>query len=424
MTKKALAIYLILISTAAIWGQGYSNIFGKFNQFNSTRSLGLGGAGLASESGPGAVFLNPALMSLQADKIMIRLAVNLSADQEERSIRVFDSFDSYLTDEIYAMQKYSNSYINSSLVYPLPVLKDMKSAIGIGFSKVWDFNYDYEEQLRNPDPFSQENRDVLFGYNILQSSGAIFQIPIQFSIMPLENIYVSAGISVLSGDIDQKKYVNAVEENNPPFVDSTLFDNQYQMDGAPLVFNFAFAHVLNKRFTYALRIDLPYTMKFKGGYYYEVPTRLGAGFDYRAKNLLMARLNFDVDYRAWSKIKQKWSFGHEGEIDGNPEWRDAWTFKVGIEHFFHEDFPFRIGFNYDLLPQQENQNTYLVTAGTGISSDRLNFEMSGGMGSRSYIHSDLFPNSLNGAPDRTGENVLDKVKDIYYELMFSVTYLF
>jgi hypothetical protein len=424
MKRTALLLFLTLILSApAAYGQGFRNLYGQQEQYFTPRNLGLGGAGLASETGVSALFLNPALMAEQNNTYGFFAAAGYSGNEEERSIRVYDTFDNYLADQIYAMHSSGEPTGAGNFSWKLPWLKGFSPVVGLGIARVWTFGYEYREQLRDPDPYASI-RDALYGYNNIESAGNIYQTALAFAVKPLENLYVGLNMGILSGEITQKKWVSAVAENNPPFTDSTLYDNTYSFDGLPFVGSLGLAWKADERFTFGAVFYWPYTMNFSGGYYYESPLRIGFGVDYRARNINWARINFDVEYAAWSGVENKWSFGSEGEISGNPDWRDTWTFKVGIEHLFHEAFPFRVGFNYRQIPQQKKINDFLITLGTGYVSGPFVFEISGGAGSKNYRQEDIFPNSLNGAPDRVGDAAVDQVKDVYMQLMASFTYLF
>jgi hypothetical protein len=418
MKSNRTIILLLLALTSWLPAQGFYNTFGQYQFNHSTRSLGLGGAGVAVNHGAEAIFTNPAFLAAGNYAFDSYLGVGLFRGEEERSIVVYDNFDGYLTDEIYALQ--NNVYYrgNAAVAYGLPLGNSINNiSFGLGYHRVWDFNYEYEEQLRNPDPNNSPDRDKLYGYNRMESTGALHSIDLAAGINLYEDFYFGVGAGLLHGTIERIKQVQALEDNDPPFVDSLLFDQRFELDNLPVNIVFGGAWRVNERTTLALRYTLPGDVEFKNGGAFEQPQTYALGLMYRARNILRATVFAEAEIIEWSQTNAAIDNG-----DGLQGFRDVWHFRLGIEHKFHEQYPFRLGFNFQQLPYAENLSTFQVTFGSGMVTGPFAFDLSGAFGSNSYNQTDLFPNTLNGADAEQSDP--DQVKEINIQLMASVKYAF
>jgi long-subunit fatty acid transport protein len=135
------------------------------------------------------------------------------------------------------------------------------------------------------------------------------------------------------------------------------------------------------------------------------------GVEFRPRNDLTTRLNFDVEYTPWSRFKD----------NTNPdlEFDDIWQFAGGVEHQFFIGVPFRFGFRYRPSYQDEEITTTAFSFGTGFAYREFQIDFGGEIGTRSWRQEDLFPEIYHGGSERSGK---DRVTESTLRAMVSVGY--
>jgi hypothetical protein len=120
----------------------------------------------------------------------------------------------------------------------------------------------------------------------------------------------------------------------------------------------------------------------------QYPLRLNGGFEYRAQQILQARLELDAGYEFWSNTEYTSDIG--GIVPTTEELSDVFYLKAGVEHIFYNKIPFRVGMQYRNAYQARGTTQTLLSAGTGFFGTGWQLDVAGALSRLSYRWPDLF----------------------------------
>ena len=150
---------------------------------------------------------------------------------------------------------------------------------------------------------------------------------------------------------------------------------------------------------------------------------MNAGFEYRARQELQARLNVDVGYEFWSHQESTRQAVEEQSV--LLEFSDVFYFKTGIEHIFFNKIPFGVGAQYRNSYQRRGITQTLLSAGSGFLSQNWRIDIAGAISKLSYRWKDLFDDKLYvDDPNFQSRRDLDTVDETYFFLQVSFKYFF
>ena len=386
--------------------------YGEPMQFLNTRSLGMGGTGIADGTNVSDFLLNPALGVLNQTELSVSAKGHFNKYQEDRSFPYYDSFGGFVDYGSYVFNEnwYNNFSGTVNYVLPSDLIPDFpKISVALAINPFLDFNYDYVEEVRTTS-FS----DAILAYNKIQSDGTLQEISFNAAAKVLDELALGMRIGMITGEIEQSSKINPIDNGLENIrLNET---NKISLESNPIKLNFGLYYQANEFLSLGSRISLPYTLKFQhdglmetvdtSATYLEIqnidyPLSLGFGLNYRFTNVLLARLNFDFEYTFWSDITDN--------LNPDLRFEDTYRIMVGIEHIFMDKVPFRLGFNYEPLRENNSITKTVLTAGTGIVFDNFTLELSGGISSLTYNQFDMYDNAIYGLASR-GENALDRVE--------------
>jgi hypothetical protein len=400
-------IMFLLYMAGFLSAQNYPSFpIGQYWLFPDARALGMGGAGSVSFNSPGAMLYNPAALAQIDHRLSLDATINLRKLEERRSYPLYDRFDGIIGDGIYAIN--NNWYLRpqGAVALQIPGIGSKGLTVAVGSFKEIDQNYQYNEEVRQ-NIFG----DFLEAFNKIEFSGALQRYggAIATSLPSLPNLSLGVQAGILDGSLSYLREIN--------FVDTTQQDVRTSIDRAlnntPLVMSLGAIYRVNERISAGADVSLPYTVRYKAmmengqqaieeiGY----PLRLNAGFEYRARQELQARLNVDFGYEFWSSQQ------FTTEIDGavvtpGQDFSDVIVIKAGIEHIFYNKVPFRVGLQYRNSYENRGRTRTFLTAGTGFFDHDWKVDVAGGVSNMTYSWPDLFSDTLyNG--DRSNSNMDD-----------------
>src|SRR6187455_3386960 len=79
---------------------------------SSPRSLGMGSTGISLRQGSDALFFNPAVIVPENGKLELDFAAGLTQANEDRLVPLYDTFQSFVTETVVALNR--NTYANAS----------------------------------------------------------------------------------------------------------------------------------------------------------------------------------------------------------------------------------------------------------------------------------------------------------------------
>lgn len=421
MMNKVFSFFLILLMSAAVGAQNYPSFpVGEYWQFPDARSLSMGGAGSVSLHTPGAILYNPAALTGIRQQLSAQVSLSGRKMEERRGYPLYDRFDGIIGNGIYAIN--NNFYFKpqGAIAFRLPVSTLPGLTLAAGSFTELDQDYLYNEEVRK-NIFG----DSLMAYNRIEYSGGLQRYSIAaatgFSFLPGLSVGLQAGF--LSGSLDYERSIIFVKH---PQQDQRVLINR-TLDNTPVLFSIGATYKLNPRISGGLHVDLPYTVKYTAsddagqqiGEEIGYPLRLTTSWEYRARQLLQARLNVDFSYEFWSNSLNYAS--KLSDVFNSPrEYNDVYVIKVGLEQIFFNKIPFRVGMQYRNSYREKGTTRTLFSAGTGFLGDNWKVDLAGGVSKLEYRWPDLFDDTLFGG-DRSNSSV-DTVDEYYFFGQISLVY--
>ncbi|KAA3614773.1 MAG: hypothetical protein D8M58_09955 [Calditrichaeota bacterium] len=397
--KKIVLILLISVPLVAqIANMNLNKIyFGQPISTVTARSMALGGAGLAGGNAFLAGTHNPALAINSDGMISINGGSRLYNLEEDRAFPYVDNFGGFVDFGSYYYQNNWYGSFYGQIVYAPDMIDFMNLHISTGFVPFMDFDYDYFEEVRSPG-FGDE----LIAYNIIENGGQLSAIPINIAVQPIEGLSVGLGVSFLVGDVN---YSERIVSKSTSFKGDSLINVDNTLDGMPNIITAGVSYQIDERLTVGSSYRFPYTVKtdvslatntLKGKTSNEAkyPARIGAGVDYRFENILAAQIMVDYYYEFWSDF--------ENDLFAN-SFDDTYNLRVGVEHIFFDNVPFRAGLSFGTLREDKSLTQTTFTLGTGFVFKNVRADIAFGYSNNQYFQKDLFSDDLYGISIRNEE---------------------
>lgn len=411
MRKWITIILFNLIFSGIIFSQSYYSFpIGQYWRFPDARTLGLAGAGSISNTTGAGLSLNPAALSKNQLKLALQLTGAVRKLEERRSYPIYNRIDDVIQQGIYVINNNWNPYMQGDLLMGInigafPYLK----TIAIGLHNELNQDYKYEEEVR-------ENifGDSLLAYNDIEINGKLNRYSFGAGFEVSNGLHLGFQTGVLQGDLKDGSSINFVRDGT-----SDRYFSQRDLDNTPIVASIGAIYDIDERISVGSHVQLPYKVDYKysdnlleesGSESIEYPMQLTAAFEYRAQQILQARLNIDFTYEWWSKTK--YSFEQQNSMITEENLDDAIAVKVGIEHIFHDKIPFQVGLQYRTSYYNRSLSRTLISAGTGFIGSDWQVDASGGFSKLSYKFPDLFDDGLYGG--NRSNNPLDDVEENFF----------
>jgi hypothetical protein len=416
-------IPFLLLAAVTLLAQNYPSYpIGQYWSFPDARALSLAGAGSVSLAAPGAILYNPAALSQINSPLSLDLTIFSRKLEERRSYPLYDRFDSYLVNSTYALNNNWYSWPQGAAAVKLPFLGIPSLTLAAGIFSEIDYRYSYLEEVR-------ENifGDPLIAYNQIQANGVIkrYSTGLAMDIPTFPRLAVGLQAGFLNGSSDYQVEVDYLNHD-----EQLIFrDENRKLTNTPLIFSAGSIYQLSERISIGVDFSLPYTLKYdvtladKGivqesiGY----PFRVNAGFEYRSRQELQARLNADIGYEFWSN--RDYNQQTDGAVVTLSEFSDVFYFKTGIEHVFFNQIPFRVGAQYRNSYIRRGISQTLLAAGSGFFNQQWRVDVAGALSKLSYRWEDLFDDKLYmDDPNFQSRSELDTVDETYFFLQISFKY--
>ncbi len=379
--------------------------YGRDHAFTTARSMSLAGAAIAGGDAFMAALQNPALATRAQGMLSASAGFGFYKLEEDRAYPYYDNFGGFVDYGSYYFNKawYQNAYGLVSARLPFSFLKH--AGFTFGYTPFKDFNYDYFEEVRGED-FD----DTLLAYNVFNSNGTLYSVPLAFAYEPLRDkgildyFSLGVGLRLLTGDIEQNWRI----ESKDPVVAALAYETNLSrsLDNTPIIASLGLDYQLFKRLSGALVYSFPYAIKFQtdtlgvnaGGYKHELfyPAEIKIGFSYRFQNILAARLFTTYEYTFWSEFE-------DVRLSEKP-FDDTYTIKAGVEHIFFNNVPFRLGFHFGSLRESRDYTQTILTIGTGMHIGRIEIDLAGGISGLDFYQDDLYDDGDYGKDSRNSSD--------------------
>ena len=409
MRSGGIAAILALLLVSSAWGYGYLGVgLGSGVFQGSARGGGMGEVTMLSEDGPLAVTLNPALLGLMKDG-RVEATYRGASVREDWAFPVHDSFDALLGYNTYsANSNIYHAFSGQAASGPLARLGGV--CFALASLPVYDFRYDYEEEVRDRNPNAQPP-DRVIANNFIRGDGAIASLSFGLGKAFHPSFSLGAGLDYLFGKHDLEKGISFVDATRIPWAggnpDTSGTFSASDLSGTR--FTLGATWVLGERVevgaAYKSRAELEgdfsgensSLLGFGGasgadgaGITVKYPASYALGVSIRPRNVLAAVVEGDVVLTKWSDVSD--AAGIAGTyLDDTYEWH------LGVEHIFYNGQALRFGLLYRPSPKEKETSEAAVTAGTGFTIAGIGVDLAAKVGWREYRQPDIFSDEIFGA---------------------------
>jgi hypothetical protein len=402
----ALGALLLLFQGAAAY-TSFSYPYGDKVGIFDARSLAMAGTGAAFGENAFALHANPACLAAVTDFAVISSIALVKVD-EDRAFPFHDSFDGFVDYNTYAMNSNVFGSYALGVVKSFPQMRRFPNLALAGYP-LYDWNYDYFEEVR-------DESDQLIGKNIIEHRDGVYAL----SLGAAEGVtpWLEAGLSInylKAGGIFERRAIG----------ETLIAQDRQELDADGFNLNLGTVAQVSQRLrlglVYRSQAKLDGTLEISGidianpdssaKLEYTYPHALVLGVEFRPRNDVTTRLNFDIQFTQWSKFKD--------ENDESVKFDDIWEFAGAVEHEFFIGAPIRFGFRYQPSYQDKAITTTAVSFGTGFQYQGFQIDLGGEIGTRSWRQMDVFPESYYGGTERSEK---DRVEESLLRAMVSVGY--
>ncbi len=346
----------VAIHAWSITDHYYGNKYGAFD----ARSFAMGSTGTYNDLSPFAITVNPANLSLMKKHFGAQIGMNMTRNEDNRAVPLYNSFDNYVDDAVYSSN--INAYDDyAGVVFGALSHKNQTAGIGFYYKPLLSFDADYKEEIRNNYGTDNDIYPEIIALNQMKNKGTLAQMGFVYSMGYKLADYVDLNFgvdySILRGDMDQhrsilwtdraREIVTNVNSNFklPDHIETmtTSLEGNLAKLGTTIQ--------LNKRFglgfTYNPKATLDHTgsysidrqasttadsvfMEFDLKGKYILPSEMRIGLSYRPQNIMRTWLSLDVEQVNWSDV--------------NKALDDVYNLYVGVEHHVENRIPLRLGF--------------------------------------------------------------------------------
>ncbi len=420
MSKIGLVLALVLAMASMAFAYSFLEMAVGSQVFpGSARCLGMGEVGVLCEQSPQAAGLNPALLG-KLKGWEASGSYRFVSFEDKWSLPTYDSFDALLGYTCYSRN--SNLYNGLSGGVATGPLENLKGvSLGVSFAEVYDFTYDFHEEVRDRSTTSVPS-DKPIADALVDATGSIYSLAFGLGKQFTHDIGVGVGLEYLFGDFDITSRLSNIDVTKMSCWDDTTTRTHDDFKASKLKgtrLRVGATYRVNKRLDVGFvavgktEIKGDYNATSLGGLLYYLPRRASEGdikltypssfrlgFTFRPRNELLTVVELNACFTNWSDA------GNSALSGLNLE--DTYEFNVGVEHVFYSGRPVRFGFFYRQSPLDSETSEAAVTAGSGFMVGSFKVEFAGKVGWRDYRYFDLFDDSIFCARSR---DFTDKVEE-------------
>ena len=421
MTILMLAVMILAAPSLAAWSITDSYFGNKYDGFEA-RAFAMGGAGTFNDLRPFGIAANPANLTLIKSRVGFQGALLVNRAEDNRYIPLYNSFDNYIDDAVYASNiNFYDDYAGSGFASMRFGL--LKLGLGGYYKPLLNFDGNYIEEIRNNRNTDNDVYPEKIAINAIENEGSLNQAAgvFSFGYELGENLELNLGaeVSLLSGEQTQMKtirwsqwaidtFTDAVDNPAKVLPDYTL-STETELEGTQMKGGLSMR--LNNRFglaaTYTMKSTLDRTgstHELQDAHYqnagidistpiaedYILPSEARLGFLYQPRNIMRTWFNLDVEYVKWSDVSE--------------HFEDQVNLYAGVEHWVENRLPLRLGFQAvnGYLRELESDGSIIakriispkISAGTSFAlTSFLQMDLGFGYTWREFEALDLFADS-------------------------------
>lgn len=430
MIKKQTIIILAMLLTLAglsAWSISDSYFGNRFGMLDA-RSTAMGGTGLFDDMRTAGIIINPANLTLMDKGAGIAGAVFVNRNEDNRAVPLYNSFDNYIDDAVYASN--INMYDDYSAA-AFTALKLGKARLGVGayYRPYLSFDGTYDEQIRNNRNTDNDSYPEMIAINRIENTGVLNQASavasMGFRLGQIFDVNLGLDFGKLYGDITSSKTIRwsqwAIDTVGEGVLPDSTYTEHTDLDGYRLKggigirinenfgigSTYALKSTLDRKLDYSILQDawqghaaMDSTASFTEDYI--LPTQISLGLNYQPRNMIMrTRFNLEVEWVKFSEIPEYFEIPDTLTIVQYFPYDDCYNFSAGVEHHITNRLPLRLGFRSETsyLRELERDGTITVrkvitpTISGGSSvflTDNLHLDLGIGYSWREYEALDMF----------------------------------
>ncbi|MCB5247901.1 MAG: hypothetical protein LHW57_07750 [Candidatus Cloacimonetes bacterium] len=419
----AMLFVLAGLSAWSITDSYFGNRYGVLD----ARSQAMGGTGLFDDMRPAGIIANPANLTLMDKGAGLEGAVFVNRNEDNRAVPLYNSFDNYIDDAIYASNiNFYDDY--SGAAFTALQLGWARFGVGAYYKPRLSFDGNYQEQIRNNRNTDNDGYPEMVAVNTIATEGRLDQASavasMGFRLGDVFDVNLGLDYGLLFGDTASSTTIrwsqwaiDTVGEGVLPdytYTEHTDLAGHRLKGGLGIRINenfglgstYALKSVLDRQLDYSIQQDawlghaaMDSTASFSEDYI--LPTQISLGLNYQPRNIMRTWFNFEVEMVRFSEI--------------STHYQDCLNFAAGVEHHIQNRLPLRLGFS--------SENSYLrvvepdgaviakkiitptITGGSSVFlADNLHLDLGIGYSWREYEALDLFGDSYYNDKLYTGSS--------------------
>jgi hypothetical protein len=371
--------------------------YGTSMDGESARSLGMGSVGVTLLTGSQALVQNPSLLALAEGRGFLDLQFWVVSASENRFQPLFDTFDSFVANTSIALNQTSYLDITGGIIYRLPV--DTPMSIAVGIYDRWFFDYDYFEEIRDPNPFPADRppRDKIVQLRKMEIDGRLRSASMGYGAQLFSLVNVGLSLHRYFGNLEN----NTVTNTTPQFEDideSPPGSGRFNHDLAGWGWGLGLSGKVGERVDVGLSFEGQFSVKgaiteadtitqwvpwdttttvlVLDGSDVEVtyPSTLRFGFDFKPQTAPRATFVIEAIHRWWESVGEKDEYRVPAFVDVG-KLRNTWDLRFGLEYIFYSKVPGRLGFRYVENYADPESSRSIYSAGLGWTAARWNLDL-------------------------------------------------
>jgi uncharacterized protein (UPF0333 family) len=429
---------LVMLTSLSAWSIT-DTYFGNKMFTQDARSQAMGAIGSYNNSRPFAISINPANIGLMKDRVGLQGGMFINRNEDTRSIPLYNSFDNYIDDAVYASNiNFFDDYAAAG--YGNLKLGAVSFGLGAFYKPMISFDGIYDEEIRNNRNTDNDGYPEKVAINGIINNGKLDQAAgvFGFTISPGDRVSIGFGgeYSMLNGYQEEEKTIRwsqwAIDTAGVGVLPNYTYTLDADLEGTRLKGGMVLS--INERFGFGASYTHKTTLERTGNSHVErdaylnnvavdattpidedyiLPTEYRFGMQYQPRNIMRTWFNLDAEYVQWTDVADAYD--------------DCLNIYAGVEHFVENRLPLRLGFQSttSYLRNVEADGSIIakkivtpqISAGTGFDLAK-NFTLDFGFAYswREYEALDLFMDSYYNDKTYTGNTQYVLWPNQYIEL--------
>jgi hypothetical protein len=387
----------------------------------------MGGTGAALYRGGVSNILNPAFLVWETGS-RLDAAVSLEEAHEDRLAPLFDTFSE--TVAFTAIASNRHHYFGTGFGYARRITGvQVPLAVAISLTDRYSFAYDFSEEVRDPDPFS-DHRDQLLQDRLLAVDGTLRNLSGGVAVSPWRFASFGASVHYAFGTRAEKRGQRFYVEPDSSVSRTTSLD----LDGVNVSLGARFR--LSERIEVGLAYETP--LEVDGNLVSDTysgarldtlvslaehvtihyPRIYRAGFTYRPRSEPRTIFCVDAVVTTWTDLVDSRVPGEDNPL----RLEDTMDLRVGVEHIFYNDVSARFGFRHLDSYSDREAGMSSFSAGIGVPAAMGTFlasvELSKILSEQLHLFS--YPNIIVGSQEFVSQPYAD-VEDTRFRFAVGFT---